>query len=224
MGYLKPDQVSARQGRTTAGAPVAGTTEVQTVTVTGTPTGGTFKLEFKGQRTGTIAYNAAASAVQTALRALSTISGSNVTVTGSAGGPFTVTFAGDLAKKALPLLTLKENALTGGTAPSVTVVEATPGVDASHRGARTGETLTDTTNKKVYVNTGTATVPVWTELGEEVTPTSAPAALTVADGVGTNDSTIGAITADASVIAAIQELAAKVNAFRTALLATGVLT
>lgn len=35
--------------------------------------------------------------------------------------------------------------------------------------------------------------------------------LTVADGVGTNDGTIGAITADASVIAAVQELAAKIN-------------
>lgn len=37
-------------------------------------------------------------------------------------------------------------------------------------------------------------------------------ALTVTDGAGTNDGTIGAITADASVIAAIQELAAAVNA------------
>lgn len=37
-------------------------------------------------------------------------------------------------------------------------------------------------------------------------------ALTVADGAGTNDGTIGAITADPSVIAAIQELAAAVNA------------
>jgi len=37
-------------------------------------------------------------------------------------------------------------------------------------------------------------------------------ALTVTDGAGTNDRTIGAITADASVIAAVQELAAAVNA------------
>lgn len=37
------------------------------------------------------------------------------------------------------------------------------------------------------------------------------AALTVTDGAGTNDGTIGAITADASVIAAIQELAAQIN-------------
>jgi len=36
--------------------------------------------------------------------------------------------------------------------------------------------------------------------------------LTVTDGAGTNDGTIGAITADASVIAAVQELAAAINA------------
>lgn len=37
------------------------------------------------------------------------------------------------------------------------------------------------------------------------------AVLTVADGAGTNDNTIGAITADASVIAAVQELADEIN-------------
>lgn len=36
-------------------------------------------------------------------------------------------------------------------------------------------------------------------------------ALTVTDGAGTNNGTIDAITADASVIAAVQELAAQVN-------------
>lgn len=39
---------------------------------------------------------------------------------------------------------------------------------------------------------------------------AATTALTVADGAGTNDDTIAAITADASVIAAVQELAAKI--------------
>lgn len=40
-------------------------------------------------------------------------------------------------------------------------------------------------------------------------------ALTVADGTGTNDGTIGAITGDASVIAAVQELAAALNTQRS---------
>jgi hypothetical protein len=38
--------------------------------------------------------------------------------------------------------------------------------------------------------------------------------LTLADGVGTNDGTIGAITGDASVIAAVQELAAEIARVR----------
>jgi len=37
------------------------------------------------------------------------------------------------------------------------------------------------------------------------------AALTVSDGAGTNDNTIGAITGDASVIAAVQEIADEIN-------------
>lgn len=51
-------------------------------------------------------------------------------------------------------------------------------------------------------------------------PTAPPAALTVTDGAGTNDLTIGAITGDASVIAAVQELAAHNASMRTALLST----
>ena len=37
------------------------------------------------------------------------------------------------------------------------------------------------------------------------------ATLTVSDGEGTNDNTIGAITGDATVIAAVQELADEIN-------------
>lgn len=48
-----------------------------------------------------------------------------------------------------------------------------------------------------------------TATGTHANPTAA--ALTVTDGAGTNDGTIGAITADASVIAAVQELADQIN-------------
>ena len=68
----------------------------QTVTL-GTQSSGTFTLTYKGQTTTTIAYNAASGAVQTALQALSTIGAGNATVAGSAGGPYTVTFAAALA-------------------------------------------------------------------------------------------------------------------------------
>ena len=60
---------------------------LQTVTITGSPTGGTFTLTYKGQTTAGIAYNAAASAVQTALVGLSTVGTGNATVSGSNGGP-----------------------------------------------------------------------------------------------------------------------------------------
>src|SRR5262249_41925037 len=51
--------------------------EVQTVTLTGNPTGGTFTLTFSGQTTAAIAYNASAATVQSALQALSSIGSGN---------------------------------------------------------------------------------------------------------------------------------------------------
>lgn len=104
------------------------TNEVQTATVSGTPTGGTFALTFKGATTAALAYNAAAATVQAALEALRTIGTGNVTATGSAGGPYTITFVGALAGANAPLITLSNNLLTGGTAPSVGIVQTTAGV------------------------------------------------------------------------------------------------
>ncbi|MEU5259021.1 hypothetical protein [Amycolatopsis sp. NPDC021455] len=95
--------------------------EVQNVTVTGAPTGGTFTLTFDGQTTGTIAYNATGSTVQTALEALSNIAPGDVSVTGSAGGPYAVTFSGAYAGVNVPAMTANGSGLTGGTSPSVTV-------------------------------------------------------------------------------------------------------
>ncbi len=85
-----------------------------TVTVNGAPTGGTFYLQLGNQVTAGIAYNAAASAVQSALNAIS--NGFGATVTGSNGGPYTVQLL-------TPLFSLSANgaALTGGTTPSVSV-------------------------------------------------------------------------------------------------------
>jgi hypothetical protein len=153
----------------TAGAPVAGTDEVQTVATTGTPTGGTFKLRFQGFTTGDIAYNASAATIDTALELLPSIgSGGVVCAAGPLPTGVTVTFSGaNLAKKVQPALEVAENALTGGTTPTVTVTESTPGVDASGRGAPKGSLLTDTTNGLLYINTGTAQAPTWTKVGTQ---------------------------------------------------------
>ena len=89
-----------------------------TVTITGTPTGGTWALRLNGQETTQIAFDAAPTAVKAALEALPIMSGATATVTGSAGGPYTVTVPGVLSKGTV--------ALTGGTDPDVTVEPATP--------------------------------------------------------------------------------------------------
>jgi hypothetical protein len=105
------------------------TNEVQTVTITGTPTGGTFTLTFRGQTTSAIAYNATSSTVVTALEALSTIGAGNVTATGGAfpGTAVVVTFTGTLAGQNVPLMTASGTGLTGGTNPAVSVAETTAG-------------------------------------------------------------------------------------------------
>lgn len=111
-----------------------GNAEVQTVTITGSPTGGTFTLTYAGQTTATIVYNAAAGAVQSALEALSNVEVGDVTVSGSAGGPYTLTFAAALGN--VPQVTANGAALTGGTTPGVTVATTTQGLAPSVIGYR----------------------------------------------------------------------------------------
>jgi len=146
-----------------AGAPVAGTDEVQTVTITGTPTGGTFTLTYEGSTTAAIAYNAAAAAVVAALEALPTIGTGNVTGGGGAlpGTAVTITFAAGLGKRNVAQMTAS-GSFSGGSAPAVAVTTTTPGVDATGRSALKGALLIDTTNGALYQNTGTPQAPVWT--------------------------------------------------------------
>jgi hypothetical protein len=102
--------------------------ERQTVTITGTPTGGTFTLTYSGQTTASIAYNANASAVQTALEALSNITPGDVAVTGGPGPgtPWVVTFQGSLAATDVTQMTTT-GSLTGGSSPAIAVTTTTPG-------------------------------------------------------------------------------------------------
>ena len=157
-----------------AGVPGAGTSEVQTLTIGGTPDGGTFKLAYDGQITAAIAWSATNNTlrdnVDAALEALTNIGASGVAVavgTMTAGiGTLTITFGGDLAKLAVNLITVSENALTG-TSPTLAVAETTPGVTADFRGAKKGALVTDVTNGKLYINTGTALAPTWTVVGSQ---------------------------------------------------------
>lgn len=105
---------------------LGGTTKA---TITGSPTGGTFTLTYGGATTANIAYNAAASAVQTALNNLSSLEGA--VVSGSAGGPYTIKGLADSAD-----LTASGAGLTGGSSPSVTVADSVDGYGvAYHRDA-----------------------------------------------------------------------------------------
>jgi hypothetical protein len=105
----------------------AGTNEVQSVTITGGPSGGSFTLTFAGQTTAAIAHNASAATVKARLEALSNIGEGDVKVTGSAGGPYTVTFKGDLSDANVASMTASAAGLTGGTSPGVTIATPTSG-------------------------------------------------------------------------------------------------
>lgn len=161
----------SKRGYETAGAPSNGTDEVQTLTIDAT--GGTFKLRFDGHTTAAISWsstnNTLRDNVDAALEALPNIGTGGVTTavgTMTSGvGTLTITFAGNLTKKAVPTITVANNSLTGTA--TLTVAETTPGVDASGRGAPKGAYLTDTTNGLAYINTGTALAPTWTKIGTQ---------------------------------------------------------
>lgn len=81
----------------------------QIITITGSPTGGTFTLTFNGQTTAPIAYNAINSAVASALAALTNLDATDITVTGGPGPatPYQVAFisSGIYANADVPLMT-----------------------------------------------------------------------------------------------------------------------
>ena len=90
------------------------------VTLTGA-TGGTFTLSLRtGGTTGAFAYNASAATIQ---RALETMLGiGNISVTGSAGGPWTITPAGDTDETQFAV-NVTGTALTGTTPTATSVRE-----------------------------------------------------------------------------------------------------
>lgn len=107
-------------------AAVTGTSDVQTITSTGT--GGTFTITKDGATTGPIAFNATAATIQTALQALSTIGSGNVTCTGGpvSTTPVVCTFAAALANATETLMTVNNASLTGGTATIAHTTVGTP--------------------------------------------------------------------------------------------------
>lgn len=105
------------------------TADVQTISITGTPTGGTFPLVFGADVAAGVPYDATAAQVQTALQALGSIGSGNITCTGGPlpGTAITCTFSGTLAKGLQSLMLTGSGGLTGGTSPAVSVAHTTPG-------------------------------------------------------------------------------------------------
>lgn len=109
--------------------------EVQKVQFGATPTVGVFSLSFLSQVTSNLPFNATATQVQTALRALPNLS-DDLVVTGSIAAGFTVTFQGaDGSVNQAPLTVNTNTLLTALGAPvSVTVTTITPGTRAEITG------------------------------------------------------------------------------------------
>lgn len=135
-----------------------GINEVQTLAITGTPTGGTFTLTYSGQTTSAIAYNASAATVQAALVALSNVGTGQVTCTGGAlpGASVVITFGGTLANTDVAAIT-SSSSLTGGTSPAIAITETTKGgYTTSVYVAKPEDSVWTKCTGKTYDNTASA--------------------------------------------------------------------
>jgi len=113
--------------------------EVQTLSVTGTPTAGTFKLRYMGypgaetdETTTALTFDEASADVDAALEALTSIGVADVACAGGPlpGTPITITFETLLAAKPIYPLQLTAIALTGGTEPAPSIARTTRGWSA----------------------------------------------------------------------------------------------
>jgi hypothetical protein len=151
---------------TATGAPSTGNDGVLILAIAGTASSGTFKLKYEGFVTGTIANNASAANVATALNALPSIGASGVACSGGAlGTAVVITFNGaNHAKKTVSALTVAENSLVGGGAPTITT--STTAVTALFRGIGYGGLVINTFEGKMYQNTtAVGQVASWTIIG-----------------------------------------------------------
>jgi hypothetical protein len=106
---------------------------IQTITIGGTPTGGTFTIS-SGGNTYQAAYNVATATLQAAIRAWGGVY-STVTVTGTAGTSYVITFpaiTSNVFAASAPITSSKAG-LTGGTPTLAIVASGAGGVDSTIR-------------------------------------------------------------------------------------------
>lgn len=202
-----------------ATAPVAGTNEVQRVAKTGTPTAGRFKLKMGSELTDWVDWDATATEVRDAVRGLVQVGSGGVTASGGPlpDTPVDLTAAGRLVGLDIPLMTIGASEVTGG---GFAVTTQTPGVRATLRGHGKGTVAMAEDTGLLYVNTGTATVPVWKRV-------VAGQSLAIADlvhAVGTADGTVQDVSGafDQTILNNnFKELSEKVNAILAAMRTSG---
>ena len=115
---------------------IAGTDEIQFLAITGSPTQGGYELDYNGDSTNPIAWDADAATIQSELEGLTGLSAGDVTVTGS-NGTFSFTFDGPLIdpdtitaqnSTMLAACTITVgNPSSGGLGGSITVMESVRG-------------------------------------------------------------------------------------------------
>jgi hypothetical protein len=125
--------------------------EAQTLTITGSPTGGSFTITAFGETTTAIPWNSTAGAVQTIMEALTAFEPGDITVTGgpAPGTPLVFTHGGIYAGENVAQMTANGALLTATGTPTFTTT--TPGSDgaltvpAVPAGAVQGNLYLDTT-------------------------------------------------------------------------------
>jgi len=139
----------------------AGTSEVQTLTITGSPGAGTFGLSYEGEETAALAYNASAATVQTALEGLTTVGTGNVVCTGGdlPGTAVVMTFQNALGGTDLNMV-----AVIGGTTAETQAATDGPEIEVTTTQAPLTHTTTTAAEGpndwKTAANWDTNTVPV----------------------------------------------------------------
>ncbi len=158
--------------------------DVQTITVTGGPAGGTVTILLRDPRSGAwgtfvLPYNATNTVAQGLIRALL---GPNVVVTGGPlpGTPLVVTASGSLVNMPIHLMSVESSALTGGTTPALTIAHTTLG-----RSAATFAPYLDTNSDGTQVAKGVIAYECSTDSGGWITP--GPVAIEGVVGESTKD-------------------------------------
>lgn len=197
-------------------APIGGTSEVQRAAKSGTVTSGRAKLKYGPRLTGWLAFDATATQMRDALRALNAIGASGVNATGGpiSTTPVDFTFAGAMAGANVQQIQLGVSELVGGGTWLLTTT--TPGVDATARGMPPGTVVVAQDTGLLYVNVGTANAPVWKRL----LAGASNALVDLVHAVGTADGTlddVGGTFNQATLNNNLKELSSRVNALAAVL-------